>query len=50
MSGLNTTFGEIRWAIGRLEYWNWFLSVDCVVNFANRRHLFGNFFWRNGVI
>lgn len=50
MSRLNTTFGEIRWAIGRLEYWEWFLSVDCVVNLANRKYLFGNFFWRNGDI
>lgn len=48
MSGLNTTFGEIGWAIGRLEFWNWFLSVDCVVKSANRKHIFGNFFWRNG--
>ena len=50
MSGLNTTFGGIGWAIGRLEFWNWFLSVDCVVKLANRKHIFGNFFWRNGDI
>ena len=43
MSGLNTTFGGIGWAIGRLEFWNWFLSVDCVVKLANRKHIFGNF-------
>ena len=47
MSGLNATFGEIGWAIGRLEFWNWFL-VDCVVKLANRKYIFGNFFWRNG--